>query len=74
MKSSGSFEWFTIVPYGGWRTVEVAGQTLQLNLRRYVVMVYHVTPFCGHRDRDSTVNALMDSGLWWPDMYTTVNT
>ena len=74
LKSSGSFEWFTVVPYGGWRTVEIAGQRMQLNLRRYVVMVYHVTQFCGHRDRDSTIGALLDSGLWWSEMYMTVNT
>ena len=54
--------------------MEVAGQQMSLNLRRYVVMVYHVTQFCGHRDRDGTIGALMDSGLWWSNMYDTVNT
>ena len=57
-----------MVPYGQWRSVTFAGREHQVNLRRYVALQYHVTPFSGHRGRNQIVDAILDSGLWWPDL------
>eukprot|EP00974_Lingulodinium_polyedra_P010112 972027-Lingulodinium_polyedra.AAC.1 len=58
---------------GAWRTTEFQGVTRRLSLRRYVVLVYHCPPTGAHRDRDRTLAAIMDSGLWWDGMWQAVN-
>ena len=65
MRSTGSYEYLTVVPAGDWRTVEFGGVYRRLSLRRYVVMVFHLTPMGPHRSRDHTVQAIMDAGCWW---------
>ena len=44
VRSSGLFEWLTVIPEGDWRTVEFAGAPRRLSLRRYVLLVFHTTP------------------------------
>ena len=71
--TAGLYEWFTVVSYGPWRSVTFAGREHEVNLRRYVLLQYHVTPFSGHRGRNQTVEAILDSGLWWPDLWENMN-
>ena len=71
---SGMYEWYTVVPLGAWRSVDFQGDRRRLTLRRYVVLVYHCLPTGAHRDRDRTINAILDSGLWWDGIWTTCNT
>ena len=42
-------------------------------MRRYVVLPYQHIPFSGHTGRGRTIDAILDSGLWWPDLWETVN-
>ena len=72
-RTAGLYEWFTVVSHGPWRSVTFAGHEHEVNLRRYVLLQYHVTPFSGHRGRNQTVEAILDSGLWWPDLWENVN-
>jgi len=72
-KTDGVFSWHTVVPYSPFRAVPFAGRKHRCDLRRYVVLTYHITPMSGHRGRDKTLEAIMTSGLWWSDMGSTVN-
>ena len=66
---SGMYEWFTIVPSGGWISIkEKNGKTRRYGLRKYIVKLFHDTPMGGHRDRDHTRDAIVDSGLTWKGM------
>ena len=62
-RSCGTFEYFTVVPEGNWRTVEFGADRRRLSLRRHVVLVFHNTPMGPHRSRDRTAQAIMDAGL-----------
>lgn len=68
-RSLGSHEWFTLVPDGPWRTVELSGQHRRLSLRRYVILIFHCTPVGPHLGRERTLQAIQDAGLWWPSLY-----
>ena len=65
---TGLHEYFTVVPKGGWRSVEFQGVNRRLSLRRYVIISHHCAPLGGHKDRDRTLNAITDAGLWWKDL------
>ena len=45
-----------------------------MTLRRYVITIFHCTALGPHRDRDRTVQAIQDAGLWWQKMHTDVGT
>ena len=72
-RASGSHEYLTIVPEGNWRTVEHGAEKYRLTLRRYIVIMFHETALGPHRDRDRTVQAIHDAGVWWRKLYTDVN-
>ena len=68
-RSLGAFDWLTVVPEGPWRTVEFNGVKRRLSLRRYVILIFHCTPVGPHRDRERTIDAIQDAGLWWSTLY-----
>ena len=72
-KVEGLFTWYTVIPYSPFRAVEFAGRKHRCDLRRLVVLTYHIAPMSGHRGRQKTIEAIMTSGLWWNDMSHTVN-
>ena len=37
---SSTFEWFTVVPEGGWKSLRVNGQTRRHTLRKFVVLLF----------------------------------
>ena len=69
IRSTAKHEFLTVIPVGGWRTVEFGGVSRPLSLRRYVILMFHCTPMGPHRSRDRTVQAIMDAGCWWQRMY-----
>ena len=71
-RSSGGYEYLTVVPRGNWRTTEVGGRLRRLTLRRYLIVLFHNTPAGVHMGRDRTVQALLDAGMWWPQLYNEV--
>ena len=68
-RAIGTHEYMTVIPEGIWRTVEHAGSTRRLSLRRYIILLFHCTALGPHRDRDRTCQAISDAGLWWPKMW-----
>ena len=70
---TGMHEWYSVVPEGGWKAVEVNGKTRRMSLRKYVILLAHSSPTGGHRDRDKTCDAIGDSGLWWPNLRVNVD-
>ena len=44
----------------------------RLTLRRYLIVLFHNTPAGVHMGRDRTVQALLDVGMWWPQLYNDV--
>jgi len=68
-RSTGSFEYLTVIPDGDWRTVEYGSVRRRLSLRRYIILTFHCTPMGPHRSRDRTVQAIMDAGCWWQRLY-----
>ena len=71
-RTLGAYEFLTVVPEGDWRTVQHGGEKRRMTLRRYVITIFHCTPLGPHRDRDRTVQAIQDAGLWWQKMHTDV--
>ena len=67
-RSTGQQEFLTIIPDADWRTVEFAGERRRLSLRRYVILVFHVTAAGPHRGREQTVQAIQDAGCWWDNL------
>jgi hypothetical protein len=65
---TGMFEWYTVVPDGGWSSYEHQGKTRRMSLRKYIVIAFHDAPLGGHRDRDHTRDAIHDAGLTWTNM------
>ena len=49
--------------------MEIGAQRRRMSLRRYVVLIFHCTPLGPHQDRDRTVAAITDAGMWWQGMY-----
>ena len=70
---TGIHEWYSVVPDGGWKSIEFQGKTRRIGLRRYVIMLAHSSGTGGHRDRDKTCDAIADSGLWWPSIRVNVD-
>ena len=73
-KELGTHEFLTVIPEGSWRSVEYAGEVRRLSLRRYVILVFHCTAMSIHKDRDRTVQSIVDAGLWWSKMHVDVGT
>ena len=71
-RSSGQYEWLTVIPMGDWRTVDHGATKHRLSLRRYIILLFHATPNCPHRGRDHTYQAIMDAGMWWSKLYSDV--
>ena len=65
---NGLFEWYSVIPDGGWKSVEFQGKTRRYSLRKYIVLIMHDSPLGGHRDRDRTMEAIRDAALWWSNM------
>ena len=55
-----------------WKTAEFRGEKIRYTLRRYVILVFHLTPLGGHQSRDRTYAAISDAGLYWPKMRTEI--
>ena len=72
-KQSGTYEWYTVVPSTGWRTVEHGRTTHEMQLRRHVVLQFHSTAFSGHRGRDATAESILEAGLWWSALWDDVS-
>ncbi len=72
-RTTGTFEFLTVVPNGDWRTTEVGGVKRRLSLRRWIILVVHNTAVSTHLGRDKTIQAIMDRGLWWQHMYQDVS-
>ena len=70
---TGFHEWYSVVPEGGWKAVQVQGQTRRLDLRKHVIMLAHHSAVGGHRSRDKTVDSIQDSGLWWSSLRSDVD-
>ena len=68
-RSSGDFDYLTVVPAGNWLTYEHSGKPQRMTLRRHVVMMFHFTPHGPHLGRDRTVHAILDAELWWQNLY-----
>ena len=71
-RTLGAYEFLTVVPEGDWRTVQHGGEKRRMTLRKYIITIFHCTPLGPHRDRDRTVHAIQDAGLWWQKMHTDV--
>ena len=65
---TGFHEWFTVVPDGGWKSIEGQGKTCKVGLRKLVVIAFHDAPIGGHQDRDRTRDAITDAGLVWENL------
>ena len=68
-RTSGDFEYLTVVPAGNWFTYEHAGKPQRMTLCSHIVMVFHFTPNGPHLGRDRTVQSILDTGLWWSSLY-----
>ena len=71
-RTSGQYEWLTVIPMGDGRTVPHGATEHRLSLRRYIFLMFHETPSCPHRGRDHTYQAIMDAGMWWNKIYADV--
>ena len=68
-KTVGNPEYLTVIHMGNWRSVEYAGETRRVTLRRHIINIFHFTPMGPHRSRDRTMQAIIDAGCWWPKIY-----
>ena len=68
-KQAGERVWYTVVPSSDCKTIEYAGKTHKMSMRWYTLSMYHLSPMSGHRGRDATCRAIMDSGLWWSSLW-----
>ena len=72
MKNTGTYEWLTVIPEGKWRSVPHGVEKRHLSLRKYIVLLYHCTALGPHRGRDRTMQAILEAGLWWKNLYNDV--
>jgi len=73
-KNAGTWDWLTVIPEGAWRSVDFQGRTRSLTLRRYIILVFHCGPVAPHQDRERTINAITEAGMWWKTLYADVQT
>ena len=68
-RTAGNYHYFTIVPEGSWSSLELGGKKRRLSLRHFVILTFHCTAMGPHRNRERTIQAIMDAGLWWQDIF-----